>query len=138
MRHPQHWLWLEEAVQLGLMNYLAGVNEGLVVNDLQCACDPRVSVWMSSRGTSQVKDHQPLVLSSQIQEVLQAGDRLVLDLNPFICIKRRGRAERIPLREKERDRIFNFNKTFIKKKTPIRYTQKWQNHQQTYNKENQP
>lgn len=66
------------------MNYLAGVNEGLVVYDLQGASDPRVPVWVVSGRTSEVKDHQSLMLSGQIQELFQCWYRLVPDLIPLI------------------------------------------------------
>lgn len=66
------------------MNYLTGVNEGLVVYDLQGASDPRVPVRVASGWTSEVKDHQSLMLSGQIQELFQCWYSLVLDLKPLI------------------------------------------------------
>lgn len=39
------------------LHYLAGVDEGFVMDDLQGSGDPRIPVWVTYRRPTEIKDH---------------------------------------------------------------------------------
>lgn len=80
--------------------YLAGVDVGLIVKDLQGACDPRVPVRMAPWRPVQVKDHQAPVASRQVQELLQRGNRQVLRLRLLLGAQGLDGTKRVPLQQR--------------------------------------
>ncbi len=75
------------------------MNGGLVLDDLQRALDPGISVRVTSGWTVEVKDHQFVVLSCQLQEGPQAADRLFFRLQSIVCSQRADCTKRIVLEE---------------------------------------
>ena len=79
------------------MSHLRGLNGGLVLDDLQRALDPGVPVRVAPGWTVEVKDHQFVCLCCQLEEGLQAADRLVPHPLSVGRSQGAGRAERIVL-----------------------------------------
>lgn len=73
------------------------MNGRLVLDDLQRALDPGVSVRVTSGWTVEVKDHQLVFLSRQLQERAQAAHRLCSSLPPLVCSQRTDCSKRIVL-----------------------------------------
>lgn len=70
---------------------------GLVLDDLQRALDPGISVRVTPGWTVEVKDHQFAFLSCQLEEGLQAADGLFSCLQSVLFSQRASCTERIVL-----------------------------------------
>lgn len=68
-----------------------------VLDDLECALDPGVSERMISGWPIEVKDHEFASLSCQLEEGLQATDRLVSSSLSVVCVQRASRAKWVVL-----------------------------------------
>lgn len=77
--------------------HLRGPNGGLVLHDLQRALDPAVPERVTSGRPVEVKDHPSVRPSCQLEEGLQAADRLLCRPQPVLRPQRAGRTERIEL-----------------------------------------
>lgn len=82
---------------MDLRRHLRGPDGRLVVDDLQRALDPCVSVRVAFGWTVEVKDHHPARLRCQLQEVPQAAHRLLPRPQPLVGPQRAARPERIAL-----------------------------------------
>lgn len=82
---------------MDLRRHLRRPDGRLVVDDLQRALDPRVSVRVASGWTVEVKDHHPARLRCQLQEVPQAAHRLLPRPQPLVGPQGAARPERIAL-----------------------------------------
>lgn len=90
-------------MQLKSLSHLWGVNWGLILDDLQHALDPGISVWVSSGRPVEVKDHQFVCLSCQLEVGLQAADRLISCLVLVPWLHRAHCTKRIMLEERDTD-----------------------------------
>lgn len=88
--------WMEK---LKNPSHLWGVNGGLILHDFQRALDPGISVGVSSGWTVEVKDHQFVCLTCQLEVSLQAADRLVSCLLLVLCSQRANCTKWIVLEE---------------------------------------
>ena len=67
------------------------------MDDLQRALDPGVSIRVTSGRTVEVKDHQLVSLSCQLEEGPQAAHGLRSRLPPLVCSQRTDRSKRVVL-----------------------------------------
>ncbi|KAA8586582.1 hypothetical protein FQN60_000418 [Etheostoma spectabile] len=74
---------------------LRGLNGGL--DNIQRALDPGVSKWVTTGWIVEVKDHQLISLSCQLEEGLQAADTLLSCLHSLLCSQKASCTKRIVL-----------------------------------------
>lgn len=85
------------AMTAAVLSYLWGLDGGLILDHLQRALDPGVPVRVTSGRAVEVKDHQLLGVSCQLEEGLQAAYWLVTGPLSLLHSQRAGRTKRIVL-----------------------------------------